>query len=101
MRKLSLSSFLLGTLAATIFWAIFMLFINTSHELPTPIGWDNSIKGWVTIVSQDVSVHDIEENRHLFWYDEDGPIKATKVEKVSSVKWVVTIENIGEQNHIK
>jgi hypothetical protein len=98
MRRLSINSFLLGTLAATLFWAIFMFLINTSHEIPTPIGWDNSVKGWVTVVSQDVSVHDTEENRHLFWYDEDGPIRATKVEKTSPTKWIVTIEDVSVQN---
>lgn len=101
MQRLSISSFLLGIITTTIFFAVLLVFNNLSHEISKPDGWHGSIKGWINTVSQDVSVHDVEEHRHLFWYDEDGPIRATKVEKISSSKWIVTIENTSVQDSSK
>ncbi len=70
--------------------------INREHEV-TRFNGIEDIKTYKNSVTENIRVVDGKSGRSLFWYNEDGSIRATKVERITDGKWIVTIEEIDRK----
>jgi hypothetical protein len=87
-----------GTIIVTISFVFIILLalivLKIEYQIPKPENWSGEVLKYKQPITEFITVVDRETGRPIFWYSESSPVRATKVEKLESGKWIVVMEDI-------